>query len=321
MTRLPWRAAVMAGLLALPRAAAGDALEIAHTAAACVPADRYARVTATATPADRVASAELQFRGDGEGEFYAARMSRGDDGRWSGNLPRPLRRLRRVEYRIVMTASDTQTSATPVFALEVRADCANADAASEVAEPIVVRVPANAPPVPPVPPAFSPAGVVAEAGPPPRDKWRAAKWAAGVVAAAGVGAVAAGAFSRERELPPVPDFTLAGTTPVSGGVLSVSRDRLAVRVEVTGDHAEPLTFTWFYGLRQRSALEACVSMSGTATIGPERPLALELSAGLIVNGFCGFLRNFDVETGRLTIVVEGQVVHDQTHDLRLHVEP
>ena len=318
-----WRGAVIAGLALFPLAASAEPIAITHAAAACIPAERYARVSATAAPADRVASAELQFRGDDGGAFYAARMSRGKDGAWSASLPRPLRRLSRVEYRVVMTASDAETSATPVFALEVRADCAGVDAASEVAEPIVVRVPADAPPVPPVPPAFSPAGVVADAGPPPRDKWRAAKWAAGVAAAGGVGAVAAGAFSRERELPPAPDFALGGTAPGPGGVLSISRDRLTIQVHVSGEPAAPLTFTWFFALQfGGSRPQACVTMSDTASIGPERPLTLDLSAGLVVNGFCGFpLRPFDVQTAKLTIVVDGAVVHDETRDLLLHVQP
>ncbi len=321
--RRPWRAAVIAGLVVFPRLAAGDALEITHVAPECVPSGRYARVTATATPADRVASAELQFRGEDEDAFYAARMARATDGAWRGSLPRPLRRLRRVEYRIVMTASDAQTSTTPVYAVDVRPDCEGVDAATEVAEPIVVRVPPGAPPVPPVPPAFSPAGVVAEAGPPPADKWRVAKWASGAVAAGGVAAVAAGAFSRERELPPAPDFALAGTAPGPGGVLSLSRDRLTVQVHVSGEPAAPLTFTWFFALPfGEPRPQACVTMSDTASIGAERPLVLQLSAELIVNGFCGFpTRAFDVDAGKLTIVVDGQVVHDETHELRMRVEP
>ena len=310
------RAAVIAGLLALPAAASADPVAITHEAPACVPAERYARVSATAAPADRVAAAELQFRGDEGGEVYAARMARGRDGSWSASLPRPLRHLKRVEYRIVMTATDAEKSTSPVFTVDVRPDCAGVDAASEVAEPIAVRVPVGAPPVPPVPPGFNPAGVVAVEGPPPRDKWRVAKWVAGAAAAAAVGAVAAGVTEGEEEVPPTPEFAITGTRPLPRGPISV-REGMIVFVDVTGEPPEALTFTWHFSLRLGP--QECLSMSDVATIGAERPLRLQLSAPLRANGFCGSA--YSTDNVRLAIIVDGQTAREVVRALRFEVVP
>lgn len=312
MRALAGAAAVLA--LASPGAAGARGLAIEHTPAACAPAERFLRVTATGEPAEAVASAELQFRGSAEGDWYAARMTRADGG-WSAYLPRARRGTARVEYRIVMTAADAGTSSTPVHALAVAGDCAASDTAVEVASPIVVRVPAGAPPVPPVPPGFNPAGVVAAEGPPPGDKWKLATWIGGGVAAVAVGALASGAADRPEEPPDISDFAIAGLRPDPGASLSLQRDRLVVIVDVAGEPAEPLTFTWILGLRRRGLFEACVTMTDVASIGAQRPQRLELSAPMRPSGFCAFTFPIPVDNARLTIVVDGQVAHELSLDV------
>jgi hypothetical protein len=304
-----------AAALVLPAAApSGEGIAITHSAPSCAPADRYLRMTAAGSPADAVASAELQFRGGPDGDWYAARME-GRNGAWSAYLPRARRGTARVEYRIVMTGADAVTSATPVHVLAVEAACASGDSAVEVAAPIVVRVPAGAPLVPPVPPGFNPAGVVAAEGPPPGDKWKIAKWAGGAVAAATVGAFASGAADRPEEPPDISDFAIAGLRPDPGASLSLQRDRLVVLVDVAGEPAEPLTFTWILGLRRRGLFEACVTMTDVATIGAQRPQRLELSAPMRPSGFCAFTFPIPVDSARLTIVVDGQVAHELSLDV------
>ena len=173
------------GLVAVAVALAGDAsaavsLEVVHHPIECVPSGRYARVIASGAPAESAARAELQFRVRPDAAWYGVAMT-ADGGSWSAALPRPVPPLTQFEYRIVMTAPDlgtAETAALPVRVADDPAQCA-AQSSIAVAAPIVVRVPAGAPLVPPVPPGFSPAGVVAPAEPEPRDKWKAVKWIAG----------------------------------------------------------------------------------------------------------------------------------------------
>lgn len=319
--RSRWAGRLATLVLVLPvPAAAGDAMAIRHVPVRCVPAERYARITAAATPAEKVARADLQFRVRSDGEWYSVGMA-GGAGEWSAMLPRPNRRLAQFEYRIVMAATDLATVETPAFAVTVAEDPARCDAEPaavvSVAAPIVVRVPPGAPLVPPVPSGFSPAGVVAPEGPAPRDKWKAVKWIAGAGAAAGISAAAAGVGPGPPELPPAPDFTLSGTVPNPGGDLSMSRDHLTVFVVVSGDPRAPVTFTWFFGLQQEG--RACVTMFDTATVGPTRPITIELSAVLRASGFCG--TTYPVDSGKLSIVVDGQVVHEVTQELPFRIVP
>lgn len=312
-------------LVAAAVALAGDAsaavdLKVVHAPIECVPASRYARVVAGGAPAENVARAELQFRVRPDAAWYGVPMT-ADGASWSATLPRPIAPLTQFEYRIVMTAPDlgtAETAALPVRVADDPAQCA-AQSSIAVASPIVVRVPPGAPLVPPVPPGFSPAGVVAPAGPEPRDKWKAVKWIAGAGAAAGIGAVAAGLGSAPPELPDVPDFAFSGTVPNPGGDFSLSRDRLTVFVLVSGDPRAPVTFTWFFQLRPVGRPDACLTMTDTATIGSARPELVELSATMRQSGFCG--TTYQVDSGRLTIVVEGQVVRDVTQELPFRIVP
>jgi hypothetical protein len=172
--------------------------------------------------------------------------------------------------------------------------------------------------MPPVPPGFSPAGVVAAAEPKAPDRRSKVKWASGAAAAAVLGGLVAGLGPGEPEPPAVPQFTIVNTSPGPGGDFSLSRDRLSVLVTVSGEPAEPLTLTWFFTLHA-SIREACVTMTDTVSLGSERPVTLELSALVRINGFCG--PTFNVNTAKLTIVVDGQVAHEVQQEHRLRVIP
>jgi len=321
MTRA-WIPAAAVALLA--EVASAGSIEIRHDPASCVTVDRYPRVSATAVPPEQVASAELQFRGNAAGGWYSVRMA-AEGGVWSGVLPRPIRTLERFEYRIVMVGTDLATAETAAFAVRVADDpapCAGGPHSSvAVAAPIVVRVPAGAPLVPPVPPGFSPAGVVAAAEPATKSgstkKWVALAGVAGGVAAA---AMAAGAASQPRPLPAgVPDIEFFGSSPNPGSVLSLSRDRLSVSVRITGQSRFSLDLLWRIDLLGGTGESACAVMFGRRTINALRPQVVDLTSGLVPSGSCG--SRFDVAAARLSILIEGQVAYDQTLVLPYHFEP
>ena len=58
-------------------------------------------------------------------------------------------------------------------------------------------------------------------------------------------------------------------------------------------------------------------MTSTATIGPERPTTIALTAPLRRYGFCG--NAYTTATATLTIVVDGRVAREVTHELALNV--
>ena len=115
-----------------------------------------------------------------------------------------------------------------------------------------------------------------------------------------------------------PTFTFAGGLPSPGSDLSLHAGGLGVRVVVSGEPLEPVTFDWVYQI-QRTRGTPCIRTSGTATAGPERPLILELTGPIHEDGFCG--SNFVSNYMQLTIVVEGQVVYDVNEALEYHVVP
>jgi hypothetical protein len=303
--------------LALPAAAAADEIAIRHSAAACVPADRYARLVAAGAPADRVASAEAQFRGGSEGDWYAARMARGEDGAWSAYLPRPRRGTGRIEYRIVMTDAGARSSSTAVHALAVDPACAVGETAVEVPSPIVVRVPEGAPVVPPVPPAFSPAGVVAaETGRlSTTTKWIAA---AGLAATAGAGVAALGA--KPAPVAPGPlQFSFVGILPNPGSTMSLGRgDTFTVSVRLVGGTREPFTFIWDWELLAEGTGVRCAAMRGVGEITLARPEVV-LTSPIMRTAECG--TSFDVGSARLLIVARDAVVYDQVHALPYRIRP
>lgn len=65
-----WAGGMMALALGAPVAASAGRIAIDRAPVDCVPYDRYARIAARGTPADAVASAQLQFRAQGDGGWY-----------------------------------------------------------------------------------------------------------------------------------------------------------------------------------------------------------------------------------------------------------
>jgi hypothetical protein len=301
-------------VMALPAASAAG-LEVVHQPIECVPSGRYARVVANGAPAESVARAELQFRVRPDAAWYGVSMT-AEGSSWSAALPRPVAPLTQFEYRVVMTAPDLGTTETPALSIRVVEDPAQCTASSTiaVAAPIVVRVPAGAPLVPPVPPGFSPAGVAAPAEPKAADKRKVVKWIAGGAAAAGIAAAAAGVGSGPPEAPEVSDFRVSGISPTPGSEISISGDQVSVFVEVSGEPRESLTFTWFFGLRPAGTFgEPCVLMFDTTTIGPERPVTVELTGMFRRLGFCA--TSFQSDLATLRIVVDGLNVEQETLNL------
>src|SRR5215208_3990366 len=95
------RARVMAALALISSAGGAEAarIEVQHQPLPCVVADRFVRITAKGSPAPR--GAELQFRTDADGPWYALAM-KAENGEWSAVLPRPMASLTDFEYRISM---------------------------------------------------------------------------------------------------------------------------------------------------------------------------------------------------------------------------
>jgi hypothetical protein len=297
-------------------------IEIQHDPPTCVAADRFVRIVAKATgaQAEGVRGAELQFRAEAEGGWYSIAMTR-VSGEWSAVLPRTTRALTRVEYRISMAGPDTGESVSPVFAVSVSADPASCEGAAQlsVTSSIVVRVPAGAAAVPPVPAGFNPAGVVgaAEREPPKSKK---GLWVlGGVGVAAGlVGLAAAGSKEPSVKPPDIPDFAFNGTSPNPETTISLSTGRLQVFVLMSREPSEPLDFAWRAEWRQTAGGPVCVSMSGFFN-GAQRPPSLLLTGPLAASGACG--DRFDVSVAHMTIQVSGKVVWDVTLTLPFRFEP
>jgi hypothetical protein len=153
------RAAVpiaLACALAFPPAASAAApapaaapVAIRHDDVACIVAERHPRVEACVTPADRVGRAQIHFRANSEGPWYAVDLKpEGECLR--GLLPRPLKTTRAVQYYVdVMDRAFTerrQPERAPEVAYTARvvgteADCAKGRMAAWVtrtAQPVVV---------------------------------------------------------------------------------------------------------------------------------------------------------------------------------------
>ncbi len=313
------RSSFVAAVVASSTAVGASAAEIAiaHVPAACVAPDRYARIAATGSPAERVAAAELQFRGEGGGDWYSVTMTRAGGG-FEAHLPRPTRRTARVEYRVVMTGTDAATSATPAQALAVDPACGSPGVVVEVPAPIVVRVPAGAPPVPPVPAGFSPAGVVAAEE--KRGMSTAAKWVTGAsLAAVAAAAAAATAGAEPGVSQPGPlSFLFTGTTPNPGTALSIARDRLVVMLRVLGGPREPLTFVWELELQGADG-QRCATMRGVGEVSLVRPNDVTVTAPIQPTGACG--DTFDVPRMRLQVVFGDALAYDEVLQLPYRLQP
>ena len=72
------------------------------------------------------------------------------------------------------------------------------------------------------------------------------------------------------------------------------------------------------GLRAAGAsAEPCMLMTGTATIGPERPQTVALTAPLVRRGFCG--NTYTTTSMTLTILVEGRVAREVMEPVELRI--
>jgi len=318
-----WAAGLASLVLAAPVAAsAAGRIAIDHVPVECVLYDRYARIAATGAPADLVAAAQLQFRAEGDGGWYSVGMAAEGTG-WSAFLPRPVRPLARLEYRIVMRSSDAGEAATPAHSVRVGGDaeCGNpAQSSAAVAAPIVIHVPEGAPAVPPVPAGFSPAGVVAAQERARTSGWK--KLAVGAGAAGGIAAVVLGgaAIKEPTEIDELPGFRFTRTNPVPGTVLSLSRDQLSVFLLLTGRTSNPFVFDWSFELFGEGSEIVCVSMNGSNTVTAFLPATVTLTGQLTRMGACG--EEFDVDRSRLRVVVDNRIVFEAIQvPLPFRIEP
>jgi hypothetical protein len=315
------RARVMAALaLLFSAAAAAEAarIEVQHQPLACVVADRFVRIAAKGSPAPR--SAELQFRSDPDGPWYAVAMT-AENGEWAAVLPRTMASLSRFEYRITMAGEGSETSQTPVYAVSVGADAAACGAAalSAVSASIVVRVPHGAPVVPPVPRGFNPGGVTGTQDPAPRDSTKAVLVGGAVAVAGGVAALALGGEAEAAERPDLPEFTLEGSNPAPGSTVSVSRDAIQVFVRMDREPTEPLTLDWRVEWRATAAGFVCVTMAGTFN-GAQRPTGLVLTGPFLFIPFCG-TNGFDAMFAHLVINTGGHNAFAQSVPLQFRFVP
>lgn len=319
-----WVGGLIALVLAAPAAAyAAGGVAIVHAPVECVLYDRYARIAARGAPADAVAASQLQFRAEGDGGWYSVGMA-AEGEEWSAFLPRPVRPLARLEYRIVMRSPDAGEAATPANVVRVGGDPAECGGAvhssAALAAPIVVHVPEGAPAVPPVPAGFSPAGVVAAQERARTSGWK--KLAVGAGAAGGIAAVVLGgaAIKEPPELDELPGFRFTRTNPVPGTVLSLSRDQLSVFLLLTGRTSNPFVFDWSFELFGEGSEIVCVSMNGSNTVTAFLPATVTLTGQLTRMGACG--EEFDVDRSRLRVVVDNRIVFEVIQaPLPFHIEP
>jgi hypothetical protein len=294
------------------RAIAGP-LEIQHTGVGCVAVDRYTQIVAAATPADSVARAELQFRIRPDADWYGVPMT-ADGGSWAAVLPRPGASLTRFEYRIVMTGVDLATAESAPIAVRVAgvaAPCVDGPRSSlAVTAPIVVRVPAGAPVMPPVPPGFSPAGVVAAVQSAPKSGKTA--WMVGGAAAVAGSAVAVLASGNSAPTLAQPEFTFFGSRPNPGATLSL-RTPLYLNVLPRSNPGVLLSFSWRMEFPSSGPDVGCVVAMSGSIVGAPSTVPMQLSAPLVRSNTC--VPPIRVATGRLTIRIEGTVAYDETHEL------
>ena len=307
----PVRAGIVAMAMVAPVAAAGAAsIEVQHQPLACVVADRFVRIAAKASPAPR--SAELQFRSDPHGAWYALAMT-AENGEWTAVLPRPMPSLSGFEYRITMVGEGSETSQTPAYAVKLGADpttCGGA-ALSAVSTSIAVRVPYGAPVVPPVPRGFNPSGVTGTQEPEPDESKKAILMGGAAAVAGGVAALALGGGTETG--PDLPDFSLDGTVPAPGSTVSLSRDTIQVLLRMSREPAQPLTLDWRAEWRLAFNGLVCVMMSGSFN-GAQRPTGLVLTAPLVVPGICGPVP-YEARFFRIVVTVGGHVAFSHTGDL------
>jgi hypothetical protein len=299
-------------LAAVASTAPDDAVSIRHEPLSCVTLDRYARLSASAAPAERVAGAELQFRDNAGTGWYGVRMVLDGDG-WAALLPKPTPPTRRFEYRIVMTDRDSgvhETAPVTVTVADAAGCAAGAGSSVAVSAPIVVRVPAGAPVMPPVPAGFSPAGVVAAATP-QKKSWTKALIGGGAALAGGVVVATAGGDSQPAGAD-APRFAFSSVTPGVGSLLT-PQTSLSISVLVTTQPRSTVTFEWRFAIP--SSDNSCLlSMERTAVFSSSRPgvstVPVQLSGPLVLSGTCGSTIEFP--SARFMVSIDGATKHDET---------
>ncbi len=294
------RRALLPALCVTAAQAVAAPVEIQHEPLACVPAARFVSVVAQASPPERVLRAELQFRVDPQGAWYAIPMRKLPGG-WSALLPRATRSLARFEYWIVMAGRGFADLHSPVFSVRVSDDPAGCGVQGEasVDASIVVRVPKGAPIAPPVPAGYDPAGVVAAPEREPARSRGLLPLLGGLGATALVTGVAVAAVPGDR--PPLPIFRLGAIYPDTGSTISLSRDQPWVSVWMDPPPTSPLDLTWRVTWSRSATEPACVSMEGVIARTLEDPF---LSAPLSAAGFCG--DNFGTSWLEIRIDAQGR---------------
>jgi hypothetical protein len=214
-------------------AAADPTVSIAHDEVACLVAGLHPRMDACLAPPERVGRAQIQFRANGAGLWYAVDLAPGQSC-LSALLPKPLATTRSVEYfvdvidrsfgesrrperapdqpyqaRVVARESDCHEmrkagafmmrSATPVTVMVVR------DASGKALEAAAAQALGA-----PLPPGFSPEGVTVSTVQ-PSSGGAAAKAAAGAGTKAAGGGIGIGVLAG------------AGAAVVAGGVLLATK--------------------------------------------------------------------------------------------------
>ena len=317
-------ARLLALLLAAPvSASAATRLAIAHPPLDCVPYDRYTRITTPKTLG--AASARLEFRAQGDGEAWYSIGMATEGSLWTAVMPRPIRPLAALEYRITTRSSIAGEESTPPIAVRVgdRPECPGDERSLPAVDaPIVVRVPRGAPLVPPVPSGFSPAGVVAAEDRASMSVLKTiaigAGLAGGIAAGVALGGAAA-ADSPDVDLR-IPRIAIERTAPLPGSTLFLSFDRVHVFLLLTGPAGPPFNFTWRFEMMGVGRDTVCVLMSGGTSVFQPLPITVRLTAPLVRTGACG--SRFDVDKARLTLMVGPRVVFEAIHaPLPYHFEP
>jgi hypothetical protein len=151
------------------------------------------------------------------------------------------------------------------------------------------------------------------------------KIGAGATVVAGIAAgVAVAGSGTEHVLvepspppPPALQFSILAVTPPIGSALSLSSGRVVWIVHVSGGEGTPLDFSWRLEFFSTTAL--CVAMAGAASVGPARPVDVELTAPLLSTGACGL--PLDAAAMELTIKVGDEIVDFRRFNRGYRFEP
>jgi hypothetical protein len=143
-----------------------EPLRITPDRPACLGARTFPVLRARIEPWDNVVSARLFFRPVAYPHWYSVPMQRTADD-FVALLPKPRPSAQRVAYFVEAEAYKQRLRSLEHTAavVEDAGECAGEVAPHMESASLVVRVPDDAPPVPPVPPGFEPVGAAGEEGP------------------------------------------------------------------------------------------------------------------------------------------------------------